>query len=384
MNFSPADAALLVRRNGGTDAEAIFLASVVPGESGGNPEIINRSSTCGPKGERAVGLFQICSFASRGTVAQLQDPDYNAREALKILRSQGERAWTAEPDSDAAEEARQALAGGRPVGNVDMVRTAIAHPIMKGAKIIWVEGWEARSTRDSVDIDFDPHGVVCHHTAGARPAAGDYPSLATVRDGRSDLAGPLSQFGLGYSGTIYVIAAGRANHAGPGGWKGLSGNGSVWGVEAENPGTPTGTTRPEQLNVPWTSEQLKWYPRLCAALAAVTPFEAEMVCFHREWNPIDKPDPSGLDADTFRAQVAEILSSTQSDQKEDEDEMKILRGPAEGGNPQPLYMLSGFAVKHIESWDSYMSLIQKGVIPGPAGTWTDVTSVELAEFVLVP
>lgn len=110
MIFTPADAAFLVRRNSGTDDEAIFLASVMPNESGGASDAFNPSE-CGP-GLHAIGLFQICEYAGRGTRAQLYDPDHNAREALKILRSQGQGAWTATPDPDAAEEARHALAGG--------------------------------------------------------------------------------------------------------------------------------------------------------------------------------------------------------------------------------------------------------------------------------
>ncbi len=115
MIFSPADAALLVRRNGGTDDEAVFLASVVPGESGGDPDVVNEEFSCGAANGltlHAVGLFQICEYPSRGTREQLQDPDHNARAALTILRDQGRAAWSASEDPDAAEEARQALAGG--------------------------------------------------------------------------------------------------------------------------------------------------------------------------------------------------------------------------------------------------------------------------------
>jgi hypothetical protein len=112
--FTPATAALLIRANGGTDEEAIFLASVIPGESGGNPDAFN-DAPCGTENGRvlhAIGLFQVCDYTSRGTQAQLFDPAHNAREALKILRAQGRAAWTATPDDDAADEARRALAGG--------------------------------------------------------------------------------------------------------------------------------------------------------------------------------------------------------------------------------------------------------------------------------
>lgn len=115
MTFTPAQAALLVRRHGGTDEEAVFLASVMPGESGGNPEARN-PSPCGTDHDgtpvHAVGLFQICAYSERGGEDDLMDPDANARMALHILRAQGRGAWTARPDPGAADEARHALTEG--------------------------------------------------------------------------------------------------------------------------------------------------------------------------------------------------------------------------------------------------------------------------------
>lgn len=115
MRYTPADAAALVRRNGGTDEEAIFLASVMPGESGGDPEVRN-PAPCGTDHDgssvHAVGVFQVCGYAENGGEDALTDPDHNARMALKILRTQGQAAWSATPDPDAADEARRALTEG--------------------------------------------------------------------------------------------------------------------------------------------------------------------------------------------------------------------------------------------------------------------------------
>lgn len=169
-----------------------------------------------------------------------------------------------------------------------------------GIKVTFVEGWETRARPG----DFTPRGLVCHHTAG--PAAGEYPSLATVRDGRGGddpLPGPLAQFGLGRSGQVFVIAAGKANHAGPGEFRGLSGNNSVWGIEAENTG----------LGQPWPDVQLDAYARLAAALARHTGFTSDLVAAHREWTPF-KIDPAGIDMDDFRARIAQILEDNQPGQ----------------------------------------------------------------------
>jgi hypothetical protein len=160
-----------------------------------------------------------------------------------------------------------------------------------GYPVVEVAGWQTRGSSS-----FDPRGVVCHHTAGA--ATGDMPSLNLIVNGRSDLPGPLSQFGLGRSGTIYVVAAGRANHAGAGGWKGLVGNSSVFGIEAEHTGA---------RGVPWPTAQLDAYERLIAQLCKRGGFDPSMVCAHREWAPSRKIDPTGIDMNEMREAVAAVL-----------------------------------------------------------------------------
>lgn len=187
-----------------------------------------------------------------------------------------------------------------------------------GIAVDFKDGWQDRGRPGS----FEPQGVVCHHTA-TKGHDRDYPSLGIVRDGRSDLPGPLAQFGIGrHTGTVIVIAAGKANHAGPGGFNGLSGNSSVWGIEAENDG----------VGEAWGPEILRSYVALCAALARHTGFGADMVIAHREWNPVDKIDPTGIDMDDFRAQVARALvGNITPKQPETEDtSMFIFDGPQGG------------------------------------------------------
>src|SRR5690606_8598526 len=123
-----------------------------------------------------------------------------------------------------------------------------------GLQVVEVDGWETRGRDFSEPI----RGVMVHHTATPASVSGDYPSLRIVRDGRSDLPGPLAQLGLGRSGTVYVIASGRANHAGVGHWPGILGNADTIGIEAEHPGT---------ISHPWPTVQLAAYYQLCAALA---------------------------------------------------------------------------------------------------------------------
>lgn len=189
------------------------------------------------------------------------------------------------------EEAEWLRQGREPMSAADIIRAAMADLEAQGVGVDWIGGWEDRGR--SV---LRPQGVVCHHTA-TKAYDRDYPSLGIVRDGRSDLPGPLSQFGLGrHSGNVIVIAAGTANHAGPGGWGGLSGNSTVWGIEAENDG----------IGEEWQPHVLRNYVLLCAALARHTGFDSSFVCGHREWSDY-KIDPTGIDMDWFRAEVQRLL-----------------------------------------------------------------------------
>ena len=176
-----------------------------------------------------------------------------------------------------------------------------------GVEVTEVDGWQSRGS-----ANFNPQGVVVHHTANG--PRGDYPSLTLVRDGRAGLAGPLAQLGLGRSGRAFVIAAGRANHAGAGSWRGLGGNTSVFGIEAESVGNGSD----------WTQEQRSAYPRMVAALLAGMGRDERFCCGHREWAPGRKIDPAGIDLDDFRAQVANHLRGRPEPPSRGEQPMVII------------------------------------------------------------
>jgi hypothetical protein len=165
-----------------------------------------------------------------------------------------------------------------------------------GLKVAEAPGWRTRGAggRDIGTV----RGVICHHTATARKAPGNMPTLNMLMHGRSDLPGPLCQLGLGRDGTWYVVAAGRANHAGAGSWEGVTtGNSSFIGVEAENSGLP---------DEPWPDVQMDAYQRGVAALLAKIGAGSNMVCGHKEYAPKRKTDPS-FDMPAFRREVADLL-----------------------------------------------------------------------------
>jgi len=159
-----------------------------------------------------------------------------------------------------------------------------------GLDVTEVDGWR---TRGRTYCTMRPKGVVCHHTAG--PKSGDMPSLRLLIAGRKGLPGPLSQYGLGRSGKVYVVAAGTSNHAGAGGWKGLDSNCDVIGIEAENTGSD-----------PWPKKQLEAYVVLVAAICDHLGIDSSMVAAHREWAPGRKPDPHSINMDDFRSWVTDM------------------------------------------------------------------------------
>lgn len=158
-----------------------------------------------------------------------------------------------------------------------------------------VRGWQTRG----LDFPATPSVVIWHHTATPRTAPGDYPSLRVVRDGRSDLPGPLSQVGLGRSGKVYVVAAGKANHAGRGRWRNVELSSRTVGIEAESPGDGS-----------WTPAQRWVYPLLAAALHDGLNSPATLSCGHWEWAlPAGrKVDPRGIDMNAMRRTVDRRLT----------------------------------------------------------------------------
>lgn len=166
-----------------------------------------------------------------------------------------------------------------------------------GLKVAPVDGWQSRGREDVGTIS----GVICHHTVG--PKIGNMPSLNVLINGRSDLAGPLAQLGLGRDGTYYVIAAGKCNHAGSGSWQNITtGNTSFIGIEGENAGTPDDA---------WPAVQMDAYRRGVAAILKHIGRGAEFCAGHREYAlPKGRKTDPLFDMDTFRSSVTQTINGT--------------------------------------------------------------------------
>ena len=178
-----------------------------------------------------------------------------------------------------------------------------------GLPVVEVPGWRTRGHGPMQSVS----GIVCHHTATSARAPGSYPSLAIVRDGRSDLAGPLSQLGLGRDGVVYVIAAGKCWHAGPVN-DGRYSNSHAIGIEAEHDG----------LGPWWDPAMYDAYVRLVAALQSHYGIAAPPRGHKEVATPLGvKVDPT-FDMDRFRADVARGTITTEGALiVTDDDEKKI-------------------------------------------------------------
>ena len=170
----------------------------------------------------------------------------------------------------------------------DVARTAV-----RGTpyRVVEVAGWQTRGHKGYRVIE----GIIGHHTATSDKALGDYPSLNVVTRGRSDLPGPLCTYGLGRSGTIYVVAAGVAYHAGASRHAGFTDlNDEYAGIEAESAGLGF-----------WTAAQKDCYPRLVAAFLSYIRRNPDRYASHRGCAlPTGrKPDPRGLDDSWMIAQA---------------------------------------------------------------------------------
>lgn len=172
-----------------------------------------------------------------------------------------------------------------------------------GLKVFEVPGWKTRGYRRRVGDIYRAdllgvESIIAHHTATSWSALGDYPTLFTVRDGRSDLPGPLAQLGLGRNGTWYVIAAGYANHTGAT-FESWQSNSYALGIEAE----ASGVGDPRD----WPQAQMDSYAKGVKALASRYGVPVERVLGHKEIAaPLGRKTDPSFDMGAFRAKVRAV------------------------------------------------------------------------------
>lgn len=158
------------------------------------------------------------------------------------------------------------------------------------------------------------HGILIHHTGDDAPDSADERLLW---DGRSDLPGPLCNWGMRDDGTLVLISAGRANHAGMGGANvfdalvnesygqypptagadTVDGNSNLYGQETMYSGTHR-----------MTDAQYNSTLKAFAAVCEFHGWSAKSVIGHKEWTR-RKPDPAHMDMAQLRSDLAKVLKA---------------------------------------------------------------------------
>lgn len=176
------------------------------------------------------------------------------------------------------------------------------------------QGDWANRRRDPAHGAWGPvHGIGLHHTGDDSPDSADVRVLTV---GRSDLPGPLCNWGMRDDGTAVLIGGGRANHFGSGSSKTLQqvlgesygdylfpgaddtdGNRYFYGQETMYSG-----------GHPMTLAAYRSTVRAFAALCDFHGWSAKSCIGHKEWTR-RKVDPGSLDMARFRRDVQACLNA---------------------------------------------------------------------------
>jgi hypothetical protein len=168
-------------------------------------------------------------------------------------------------------------------------------------KVRELESWQQYGHGDYRDL----WGVMVHHTGNARETA------ESIRRGRPDLPGPLSNLHIAPDGTVTVVAAGVCWHAGQGSYPGIPTNMANFhliGIECAWP-MDTTLTPATQTRERWPDAQIIAMRDSVAAILTRLGFSAERVIGHKEWAGAaqGKWDPGNLDMRWFRGEVAKAM-----------------------------------------------------------------------------
>ena len=194
----------------------------------------------------------------------------------------------------AIEPAREKTVGwnGDPLWLEDVLRPAL------GTRLKALPDWQSYGHGDFGNI----WGVMVHHTGNARADA------MSIRNGRPDLEGPLSNLHIAQDGTVTIVAAGVCWHAGAGSYPGIptdGGNQVLIGIECAWP-RDTSITPATQTRERWPDAEIISMRDTVAAILNKLKFASDRVIAHKEYAGArqGKWDPGNLDMGWFRREVA--------------------------------------------------------------------------------
>lgn len=241
--------------------------------------------------------------------------------------------------------------------------------VLRGAGLTVVEhaGWKTRTVGGSWTPTF---GIV--HATAAPDSQADDTQVRIVRDGRSDLDGPIANACVDRQGRWHVLAAGRCNTtiAGTAGPYEGRGNTYALGVEA---------CHSNRAGAGWPDDQYIAYVRGWAAIARKLGWGPERLRGHKEHTPGHKTDPN-FDMAKFRRDVAQVLAGeademTPAQEKQLKDNTwQINNVPSPSGDRQILTGAVGELVTEVLALKKTVAALAAAPSPEP------ITPAQLAEI----
>jgi hypothetical protein len=194
-----------------------------------------------------------------------------------------------------------------------------------GVPLVVEAGWDSEWDLPSRQADWQPIGVMLHHTGTATPGSAptrqfllDYQSTMVLTD-YDGLAGGGrgANFLVGRDGTVYLLRATRGPHAGIGGPMNLAGdqiasdnaNGRLYGIEIESAGGSAEVAPGSDFIDGFGEAQVQATAKLSAALLQLVGRGPDHVTDHKAWAGVKqgKVDLAGDSVEMFRARTAAAM-----------------------------------------------------------------------------
>lgn len=240
------------------------------------------------------------------------------------------------------------------MSNVSTLNAALAILSAHGVAVERVPGWETRD--GSRTRGLNPEAVVVHHTGD------ESTPLSMIRDGRSNLPGPLANFLVGQSGRVYLVAAGYSNNAGYGGEANFliakagkasaemkppasdgswSANSHAWSIEADGTGN-------------WPAVVRQHVVEVCAALHMAEGWtNGARVIAHKELTR-RKPGDPGDDMGSVRADVLAKIAEWSG---QTEPTPTPTPDPTPAGDPMSLIRVGYTNLAQLTDWDKRLPVV---------------------------
>ena len=194
-----------------------------------------------------------------------------------------------------------------------------------GVPLVVEDGWDQEWDLPSRQADWQPIGVMLHHTAAAVPGIApsrqfllDYQStmVLTEYDGLAG-GGRGCNVLIGRDGTVYLMRATRGPHAGIGGPMVLgadqvpsdNANGRLFGIEIESAGTSAQVVPGSDFLDGFGEAQVESTARVSAALLELVGRGTDNLTDHKAWAGVKqgKPDLVGDALQMFQARTQAYL-----------------------------------------------------------------------------